>query len=282
MGAKLPPSHKWHHPRSLRAIVDQFRCALEACDKAHAQVCESTPCASLPPPQMRPRVTFAPVPQEVVPEVVWPAGVQAPAALPVGALRPAPPPPTPSTGSSVWRLLAYVLLAGAVAAAAFYLRGRFVLPRLGGRKAIKPESEGEEEEEPPAPQDRRRRSRVRENGRRDQSGGLEPGGLSAMAAYFRAQQSTEGSSEPRPTEQASKVSQQQPPRPPPVLRAPARSNGAAAAPKEETRAAGVDLRAVNFAADVQKRAAAAAAQEPEAPALFFPEAEEADPNFVPI
>ena len=266
------------------SIVDQFRCALEACDKAHAQVCESTPCASLPPSQMmRPRVTFAPVPQQVVPEVMWPAGVQAPVALPVGAMRPAPPPPAPSTGPSAWRLLACALLAGAVAAIAFYLRGRFVLPRLGWRKAIKPESEGEEEEEePPAPQDRRRRSRARENGRRDQSGGLEPGGLSAMAAYFRAQQSTDGSPEPRPTEQAPKVSHQQPPRPPPVLRAPVRSNGAAAAPKAETPAAGVDLRAVNFAADVQKRAAAAAAPEPETPALFFPEAEEADPNFVPI
>jgi len=263
------------------SIADQFRCALEACDKAHAQVCESTPCASLPPPQMRPRVTFAPAPQEVVPEVVWPAGVQAPAALPVEALRPAPPPPTPSAGPSVWRMLAYALLAGAVAAAAFYLRGRFVVSRLGGRKAIKPESEGEEEEEPPAPQDRRRRSRVRESGGREQSGGLEPDGLSAMAAYFRAQQNTEGSPEPHPTEQASKVPQQQPPRPPPVLRAPARANGAVAAPKTETRAAGVDLRAVSFAADAQKRAAAAA-QEPEAPALFFPEAEEADPNFVPI
>jgi len=230
---------------------------------------------------MRPRVTFAPAAPEVVPEVAWPAGAQAPAALPVAALRPAPPPP--STGPSVWRMLAYALLAGAIAAAAFYLRGRFILPRLGGRKAIKPESEDEEEEEPPAPQGRRRRSRVREGGRRDQSGGLEPDGLSAMAAYFRAQQNTDGPPEPRPTEQAPKVSQQQPPRPAPVLRAPARANGAAAAPKTETRAAGVDLRAVSFAADAQKRAAAAAAaQEPEAPALFFPEAEEADPNFVPI
>ena len=130
------------------------------------------------------------------------------------------------------------------------------------------------------PQVHRRRSRVRENERRDQSGGLEPTGLSAMAAYFRSQQSSEGS--PEPAEQAPKFPQQQPPRPLPVLQAPARSNGAAAAPKAATRTGGVDLRAVNFAADAQKRAVAAAAPEPEAPVLFFPEAEEADPNFVAI
>jgi hypothetical protein len=224
------------------SIVEKFRCALEACDRAHAQVSDATPCAQFPL-QRGALLTSAaatlplaaalpPVATALPPAAaalsssgaalvsLGSAPTAAPFLGPVAAqtLEPAPRP-------SALRLVGYGLLLCAAAALALYLRARFLVPLL---QSWRVKWTGDEEPEESAPR-RGQRDARRRTGRQD-----EGSGRAAMAAHLRARSEAVEKDAP-------------------------------------AQAKAVDLRRIRFHE----------APAPEAPAVFF-ESTEPDPNFVPI
>lgn len=117
------------------SIVERFRCALEACDKAHAQVPDATPCAHLPlrhgPLEGGP---FPPVALLAPPAPLLPPGAAVPTVPPTlfpvqtTAEPPAQPEPVSLGGSRSFRHIIYAIVAAAAVALVVYLRARWVLP----------------------------------------------------------------------------------------------------------------------------------------------------------
>ena len=203
-------------------IVEQFKCALESCDRAHACVSLETPSA---PPEPRSRVTFsvpfAPAyPPHLVAEEVC-------AAAPAPAL-PAPALPDAKPTRSRWRIFCYVAAGVALILLALYLRKRLVLPlllRLTRQETLAETRDASDEEEPPARPPRVSRRRPTDAAVAPATRAPEAGSdnaLAAMAAYFRGQGDAAGRL------------------PPPEAVAPPEP------PEPRARGAAVDLRRVRF------------------------------------
>lgn len=257
-------------------IVEQFRLALEACENAHAQTSEATPCVaprttrvSFPEPLLGlsagPPASLQPLDASVIPMTTFPGHMQIAQSVPNGvtmdprnvstnATVPTASVSTPSRGS-IGRLLLYIVLAGVIAGVAMFVRRRYFSPIWKALVANAPAMERETTSEEESVhriitnQQRRKRARMKESNSTEQSSS-EGTTLSEMSAYLRelpVNPQKRGDPLGEPAKCARSVS------------------------------AKVDLRKVRFQHEEDS-----APSQKEVPRAAFFEVEEDDPNFAPL
>ena len=271
-------------------LVEQFRCALEACEAKHTQAADATPCATAPPLQPTTRVTFANPVQGSAESVIgggYAGAVLSPLTEPILPPMPASVPPAynvltqtvpdtvvPIKGTgqpvvaaktSTARIILYVAIAIALATAVYVAKRRFmpsILCMVGGT-ANEDAADSDVEEDLAKRKNRTQGARMRQP--------TQPSGHSAMAAYIKSQQMA--STNQVPPQRAYQ---------PPSNNAGKSGASSSSSARGEAQKAKVDLRAVRFI-DEAPEAPEAAGMPPlqEDPGANFFESEE-DPNFVPL
>lgn len=268
-------------------IVDQFRQALEFCENAHKQTTDTTPCVaprsvrvSFSEPQCEPSGVLPnalsnPVQPPYIPNIPITTS-----AIPTNIVQNAAPPTTQNiveiptsqvsvpkpTRMTTPKIILYILLAGAIAAVAIYVRRRFISPALQ-RISGPSEQHGSPDEEDAISTRvaKERRSRIAENLGKRQSN---QNALSEMSAYFRKQNTEEQDLQPSHVSNSAHTMSAK------------TEDHQKQVPQVQATLGKVDLRKVRFQSDeknptIQKEAPSTT------PTTFF-ELEEEDPNFVPL